>query len=47
VLAKRKRKRADRDIEMAAAVVAAAKHVERGGRGSGIQIGESCFHLEG
>jgi transposase InsO family protein len=47
VLAKRKRKRADRDTEMAAAAVAAAEHVERGGRGSGIQIGESCFHLEG
>jgi hypothetical protein len=43
VLAKRKRKRADRDTEMAAA----AECVERGGRGSGIQIGESHFHLEG
>jgi hypothetical protein len=32
VLAKRKRKRVDRDIEMAAV----AERVERGGRGSGI-----------
>jgi hypothetical protein len=47
VLAKRKRKRADRDIEMVAAVAAAAERAERGGRGSGIQIGESHFHLEG
>jgi hypothetical protein len=43
VLAKRKKKRADRDTEMAVA----AEHAERGGRGSGIQIGESRFRLEG
>jgi hypothetical protein len=28
-------------------MVAAAECAERGGRGSGIQIGESRFHLEG
>jgi hypothetical protein len=47
VLAKRKRRRADRDTEMAEEVAVAAERAERGGRGSGIQIGESRFHLEG
>jgi hypothetical protein len=43
VLAKRKRKRVDRDTEMAAV----AERAERGGRGSGVQIGEPRFHIEG
>jgi hypothetical protein len=36
VLAKRKRKRADRDIEMVEVVAVIAERAERGGRGSGI-----------
>jgi hypothetical protein len=41
----KKRKRTE--AEVAQAVADAADRAERGGRGSGIQIGERCFHLEG
>ena len=41
VLAKKKHKRDDIEAERAVAVAAAAKHAERGGRGSGIRIGEA------
>ena len=35
------------EAERAAAVAAAAECAERGGRGSGIHIGEAQFHLKG
>jgi hypothetical protein len=41
----KKRKRTEEEV--AQAVAEAADHAERGGRGSGIQIGECRFHLEG
>jgi hypothetical protein len=41
----KKRKRTE--AEVAQAVADAADRAERRGRGSGIQIGEHCFHLEG
>jgi hypothetical protein len=41
----KKRKRTE--AEVAQAVADATDHAERGGRGSGIQIGERRFHLEG
>ena len=40
VIAKKKRKRGDADAETVAAVETAAEHAERGGRGSGIRIGD-------
>jgi hypothetical protein len=43
----KKRKRTLTEAEVAQAVVDAANQAERGGRGSGIQIGECRFHLEG
>jgi hypothetical protein len=43
----KKRKRTLTEAEVAQAVVDAADLAERGGRGSGIQIGERRFHLEG
>jgi hypothetical protein len=41
----KKRKRTE--AEVAQAVVKATDRAKRGGRGSGIQIGERRFHLEG
>jgi phage FluMu gp28-like protein len=46
-IATKKRKRTLTEAEVAQAVVDAADQAERGGRGSGIQIGELRFHLEG
>jgi hypothetical protein len=46
-IAAKKRKRTLIEIEIAQAVADAADAVERGGRSSGIRIGESRFHLEG
>jgi hypothetical protein len=48
-IAAKKRKRTLTEAEVAQAVANAADLAERGGRGrgSGIQIGECCFHLEG
>jgi hypothetical protein len=46
-IAAKKRKRTLTEAEVAQAVVDAAEAAERGGRSSGIRIGESCFHLEG
>jgi hypothetical protein len=43
----KKRKRMLTEAEVAQAVADAADLAERGGRGSGIQIGERRFHLEG
>jgi hypothetical protein len=43
----KKRKRTLTEAEIAQAVADAAELVERGGRGSGIHIGERRFHLEG
>jgi hypothetical protein len=43
----KKRKRTLTEAEVAQAVADAAETAERGGRSSGIRIGESCFHLEG
>jgi hypothetical protein len=45
-LAVKKRKRTPTEAEIAQAVTDAAEHVERGGRGSGIHIGECRFHLD-
>jgi len=47
VIAKKKRKRGDADAETVAAVETAAEHAERGGRGSGIRIGDQCHQLRG
>jgi hypothetical protein len=41
----KKRKRTE--AEVAQTVADAADRAKRGGRGSGIQIGERCFHLKG
>jgi phage FluMu gp28-like protein len=46
-IATKKRKRTLTEAEVAQAVADAADQAERGGRGSGIQIGEHRFHLEG
>jgi hypothetical protein len=46
-IATKKRKRMLTEAEVAQAVADATDRAERGGRGSGIQIGERCFHLEG
>jgi hypothetical protein len=46
-IATKKRKRTLTEAEIAQAVADAAELAERGGRGSGIHIGERCFHLEG
>jgi hypothetical protein len=46
-LAVKKRKRTPTEAEIAQAVADAAERAERGGRSSGIHIGERCFHLGG
>jgi hypothetical protein len=46
-IATKKRKRTLTEAEIAQAVVDAAELAERGGRSSGIHIGESRFHHEG
>jgi hypothetical protein len=46
-IATKKRKRTLIEAEVAQAVADAAEATERGGRSSGIRIGESRFHLEG
>jgi hypothetical protein len=46
-IAAKKRKRTLIEAEIAQAVADAAYLAERGGRGSGIQISEHRFHLEG
>jgi hypothetical protein len=43
----RKKKKTLTDAEIAQAVADVADAAERGGRSSGIRIGDSCFHLEG
>jgi hypothetical protein len=43
----KKKKRTLIDVEIAQAVADAAELAERGGRSSGIHIGEHRFHLEG
>jgi hypothetical protein len=46
-IATKKRKRTPTEAEIAHAVADAADLAERGGRDSGIHIGERRFHLEG
>jgi hypothetical protein len=46
-IAAKKRKRTLTEAKIAQAVADAADLAERGGRGSGIHIGERRFHLEG
>jgi hypothetical protein len=46
-IATKKRKRTLIEAEVAQAVADATEVAERGGRSSGIRIGERCFHLEG
>jgi hypothetical protein len=46
-IATKKRKMTLTEAEIAQAVADAADLAERGGRGSGIHIGEHRFHLEG
>jgi hypothetical protein len=46
-IAAKKRKRTLTEVEIAQAVADAVDAAERGGRSSGICIGESRFHLEG
>jgi hypothetical protein len=46
-IAAKKRKRTLTEAEIAQAVIDAADAAERGGKSSGIRIGESRFHLEG
>jgi hypothetical protein len=46
-LAIKKRKRTPTETEIAQVIADLAEHAERGGRGSGIHIGEHRFHLEG
>jgi hypothetical protein len=46
-IATKKRKRTPTEAEIAQAVVDAVELAERGGRSSGIHIGERRFHLEG
>jgi hypothetical protein len=43
----KKRKRTPTEAEIAQVVVDAAERAERGGRSSGIHIGERHFHLDG
>jgi hypothetical protein len=43
----RKKKKTLTDAEIAQAVADAAEQAKRGGRSSGIRIGERRFHLEG
>jgi hypothetical protein len=43
----RKKKKTLTDAEIAQVVADAAEQAERGGRSSGIHIGERRFHLEG
>jgi hypothetical protein len=43
----RKKKKTLTDAEITQAVADAAEQAERGGRSSGIRIGERRFHLEG
>jgi hypothetical protein len=43
----RKKKKTLTDVEIAQAVADEADAAERGGRSSGIHIGDSRFHLEG
>jgi hypothetical protein len=43
----RKKKKTLTDAEIAQAVADVADAAERGGRSSGIRIGDSHFHLEG
>jgi hypothetical protein len=45
-LAVKKRKMTPTEAEIAQAVADATERVERGGRGSGIHIGEHRFHLD-
>jgi hypothetical protein len=46
-IATKKRKRTLTEAEVAQVVADAAELAERGGRSSGIRIGERRFHLEG
>jgi phage FluMu gp28-like protein len=46
-IATKKRKRTLTEAEVAQAVADAAELAERGGKSSGIHIGERRFHLEG
>jgi hypothetical protein len=46
-LAIKKRKRTPTEAEIAQTITDAAERAERGGRSSGIHIGERRFHLEG
>jgi hypothetical protein len=46
-LAIKKRKRTPTKAEVAQAIADAAERAERGGRGSGIHIGEHLLHLDG
>jgi hypothetical protein len=46
-IAAKKRKRTLTEAEVAQVVADAAELAERGGRSSGIRIGERRFHLEG
>jgi hypothetical protein len=46
-IAAKKRKRTATEVEIAQVVANAAELAERGGRSSGIHIGEHRFHLEG
>jgi hypothetical protein len=43
----KKRKRTPTEAEIAQAIANAVERAERGGRGTGIHIGERRFHLEG
>jgi hypothetical protein len=45
-LAVKKRKRTPIEAEIAQVVADAAERAERGGRGSGIHIGDCRFHLD-
>ena len=46
-ITKKKRKRGDTEAERAVVVAAAVECAERGGRGSGIRIGDQCHQLRG
>ena len=46
-ITKKKRKRGDTEAERAAVVAIAVERAERGGRGSGIRIGDQCHQLRG
>jgi hypothetical protein len=46
-MARKKKKKTLTDAEIAQAVADAADAAERGGRSSGIRIGERRFHLKG